>query len=147
MKTKSEIQHHADFTQVRYANCWEDADILIRALDPQGRHCVSIGSAGDNSFSLLAAGASHVTVSEINPAQIACIRLRIAAYRALDHAEFLALLGERQGNRLALYEKCLPYLDETTRKYWSHFPSYIAEGFGRIGKFERYLTLFRDTEY
>jgi S-adenosylmethionine-diacylglycerol 3-amino-3-carboxypropyl transferase len=144
MKMKSEIQQHADFTKVRYANCWEDADILIQALDPKGRHCVSIGSAGDNSFSLLAAGASRVTISEINPAQIACIRLRIAAYKALSHTEFLTLLGENEGDRLALFKKCQPHLDDTTREYWGHFSDHITEGFGRVGKFESYFTLFRE---
>ncbi len=141
---KSEIQQHADFNKVRYANCWEDADILIQALDPDGRHCVSIGSAGDNSFSLLAAGASHVTISEMNPAQIACIKLRIAAYKTLDHSEFLILLGENEGDRVTLYEKCTPHLDSTTQEYWDHFSSHIIEGFGRVGKFESYFTLFRE---
>ena len=141
---QSEIQQHADFTKVRYANCWEDADILIRALEPQGRHCACIGSAGDNSFSLLAAGASHVTISEMNPAQIACIKLRIAAYQSLSHPEFLILLGEKDGDRIELYQKCIPLLDETTRQYWGHFSDHIAAGFGRVGKFESYFTLFRD---
>jgi len=129
---KSEIQQHADFTKVRYANCWEDADILIEALNPIGRHCLSIGSAGDNSFSLLAAGASEVTITEMNPAQIACIQLRIAAYQTLTHGEFLALLGEQNGDRMALYHKCRPLLDETSRAYWDHFPHQITEGFGRV---------------
>lgn len=140
----SEIQQHADFTQVRYANCWEDADILIQALAPRGRHCVSIGSAGDNSFSLLAAGASHITITEMNPAQIACINLRIAAYQSLTHPEFLTLLGESDGDRLPLYHKCQPHLDPSTRAYWDHFPQHIAQGFGRVGKFENYFTLFRN---
>ena len=141
---QSEIQEHADFSTVRYANCWEDADILIPALDPEGRHCLSIGSAGDNSFSLLAAGASHVTISEMNPAQIACIKLRMAAYQALNHDEFLTLLGEKEGDRMALYQKCSPYLDETSSAYWNHFSDHIAEGFSKAGKFENYFTLFRE---
>lgn len=140
---KSEIQHHADFTKVRYANCWEDADILIKGLDPAGRHCLSIGSAGDNSFSLLAAGASEVTITEMNPSQIACIQLRMAAYQTLTHGEFLTLLGERGGDRMALYHKCRPLLDEPSLAYWDYFPGQIATGFGRIGKFENYFTLFR----
>ncbi len=140
---KSEIQHHADFTTVRYANCWEDADILVRALEPQGKHCLSIGSAGDNSFSLLAEGASHVTIAEMNPAQVACIKLRMAAYKSLNHHEFLTLLGEKEGDRPALYEKCAPLLDSDTRAYWHHFPDHIRKGFGRVGKFESYFTFFR----
>ena len=141
---KSEIQDHADFTSVRYANCWEDADILISALEPAGRRCISIGSAGDNSFSLLAAGAEHVTITEMNPAQIACIKLRIAAYKALDHDGFLTLLGETDGERQPLFEKCLPHLDQSTIEYWQHFSDHIEAGFGKIGKFESYFTLFRE---
>ena len=144
---KSEIQHRAEFSQIRYANCWEDADILIQALQPQGRHCLSIGSAGDNSFSLLAAGAKQVTITEMNPAQVACIRLRIAAYQTLTHPEFLTLLGEIDTSpdaRFSLYQKCVPLLDNETRDYWSHFTAHIREGFGRIGKFENYFTIFRD---
>jgi len=40
---------------IRYANCWEDADILLEGLNPeQGAKILSIGSAGDNSFAFLA---------------------------------------------------------------------------------------------
>ncbi|MCF6312154.1 MAG: BtaA family protein [Verrucomicrobiales bacterium] len=141
---KSEIQQHADFSKVRYANCWEDADILIEALIPLGRHCVSIGSAGDNSFSLLAEGAKTVTIVEMNQAQIACIKLRMAAYQCLKYKEFLTLLGELQGDRYSLYKKCRSSLDSTSRAYWDHFSDQIVVGFGRIGKFESYFDLFRD---
>jgi S-adenosylmethionine-diacylglycerol 3-amino-3-carboxypropyl transferase len=89
MSLKSEIQARADFSQIRYGQCWEDADILVEALQPAGRHCLSIGSAGDNSFALLAAGASHVTAVEMNPAQIGCIELRKKAYLELDYPDFL----------------------------------------------------------
>ncbi len=141
---KSEIQQHAEFSKVRYANCWEDADTLMEALSPRGRHCISIGSAGDNSFSLLAEGAEAVTIVEMNPAQIACIGLRMAAYQCLQHKEFLILLGELEGDRLSLYEKCRSTLDSSSRVYWDHFPDQIEVGFGRIGKFESYFDLFRD---
>ncbi len=86
---KTEIQSRADFSQVRYGQCWEDADILVKALLPKDRNCLSIGSAGDNSFALLAAGASHVTAVEMNPAQIQCIKLRQNAYLNLDYPDFL----------------------------------------------------------
>ena len=141
---KTEIQDHAEFNAVRYANCWEDADILMKALEPNGRHCLSIGSAGDNSFSMLAEGARHVTIAEMNPAQIACIKLRIAAYKVLSHAEFLILIGERDGDRVALYEKCKPLLEEQTIAYWDHFRDHIERGFGKVGKFENYFRLFRE---
>lgn len=142
-KMKTEIQDHAKFNAVRYANCWEDADILMSAMLPSGRKCLSIGSAGDNSFSLLAEGAKHVTIAEMNPAQVACIKLRIAAYRVLSHHEFLILLGELDGDRMALYRRCRAELDDTTITYWEHFSNHIKHGFGRVGKFEHYFKLFR----
>ncbi|YCM45298.1 hypothetical protein V2O64_04590 [Verrucomicrobiaceae bacterium 227] len=40
---KTEIQSRADFSQVRYGQCWEDADILVKALKVhEGRRCLSI---------------------------------------------------------------------------------------------------------
>ena len=57
----SEAAEHADFTSVlRYAQCWEDADVLLAGLDVQpGDTCISIASAGDNSLSLLSRGAGR----------------------------------------------------------------------------------------
>ena len=93
----SPIQSRADFSEVRYGQCWEDADLLVGALLPEGRHCLSIGSAGDNSFALLAAGASHVTAVEMNPAQVRCIELRKDAYLTLDYPDFLKAVTASSG--------------------------------------------------
>ena len=44
----------ADFSIIRYAQCWEDADVLLAGLAVQpGDVCLSIGSGGENSLSLL----------------------------------------------------------------------------------------------
>ncbi len=92
------IRERASFTRLRYANCWEDADILVRALAPlEGARCLSIASAGDNSFSLLARGAAHVLAVDLSPAQIALVALKAAAFRGLDHGALLEFLGVRPG--------------------------------------------------
>lgn len=140
----SEIQHRADFSVIRYAQCWEDSRLLSSALKPQGRHCLSIGSAGDNSFALLAAGAASVTAVEMNAAQIACIALRRAAYLALDHPQFLEMLGSRPSARRAeWYRACRGKLPRVTREFWDGRPAEIAAGIGAAGKFERYFATFR----
>ena len=42
----TEIAARADFSIIRYAQCWEDADVLLAALDVQpGEVCLSIASA------------------------------------------------------------------------------------------------------
>lgn len=141
----SEIQHRADFSAVRYAQCWEDSRLLSAALLPADRHCVSIGSAGDNSFALLADGAASVTAVEMNSAQVACIELRRAAYLTLDHVEFLELLGSRPSpDRAKFYRACRHKLPPAVRDFWDALPDAIAKGIGSAGKFERYFALFRN---
>jgi S-adenosylmethionine-diacylglycerol 3-amino-3-carboxypropyl transferase len=142
--TRSEIQHRADFSTIRYAQCWEDSRLLTAALKPAGRHCLSIGSAGDNSFALLADGAASVTAVEMNAAQTACIGLRRAAYLSLDHAEFLELLGSRPSTRRgAIYQKCRSLLPEESRRFWDARPGDIDLGIAGVGKFEGYFAMFR----
>ena len=66
------IEDRAAFEQVRYANCWEDADVLCEALQPaEGKRILSIASAGDNALALLAQGAT-VVAADISLAQLAC---------------------------------------------------------------------------
>lgn len=142
----SEIQHRADFSVIRYAQCWEDSRLLSSALKPWSRHCLSIGSAGDNSFALLAAGAASVTAVEMNAAQVACIELRRAAYLALDHLQFLELLGSRPSARRAeWYRACRGKLSGEVRAFWDGRPGEISTGIGSAGKFERYFATFRQT--
>ena len=118
--------------------------MLVEALKPEGRHCLSIGSAGDNSFALLAAGAASVTAVEMNMAQIACIELRRAAYLTLDHSELLELIGSRQSSRrMRIYQACRAKLDQDVRAFWDSMPDAVEEGIGSAGKFERYFATFR----
>lgn len=143
--TKSEIQHRADFSEIRYAQCWEDSKLLAAAMKPEGRECLSIGSAGDNSFALLANGAASVTAVEMNDTQVACIELRRAAYLNLDHAGLLELIGSRPSSRRTdLYQACRGSLPDEVRAFWDLRKSLIESGIGSAGKFERYFKVFRE---
>ncbi|HVJ47141.1 MAG TPA: DUF3419 family protein [Luteolibacter sp.] len=143
--TKSEIQHRADFSEIRYAQCWEDSRLLVAAMKPAGRDCLSIGSAGDNSFALLGAGAASVTAVEMNETQIACIELRRSAYLHLDHDGLLELIGSRPSARRGeLYQACRAALPEAARRFWDGRSELIEAGIGSAGKFERYFKLFRE---
>lgn len=132
-------------TALRYAQCWEDADVLVDALAvrPGGTY-VAIASAGDNALAMLAASPARVIALDREPAQLAALALRVAAYRTLAHGELLALLGSRaHAGRLALYARCRPLLDDGARAYWDARPDAIRAGIGSAGRFERYLALFR----
>jgi len=139
------IASRADFTRIRYAQCWEDADVLVAGLDPApGAHCVSIASAGDNTLALLTRAPARVVALDLNPAQLACLELRVAAYRRLQHAELLELIGSRPGTRRRdWYAACRADLGGGTRAFWDAHPEWIDAGIGSAGKFERYFTVFR----
>lgn len=141
----SEVASRAGFSRIRYAQCWEDADILVEALDVErGGRCLSIASAGDNALALLAGGARHVVALDLNPAQLACLALRVAAYRELSHAQLLELIGSRPSTRRRdLYRRCRSQLDPDSRAFWDAHSSEIDAGIGGAGKFERYFAVFR----
>jgi S-adenosylmethionine-diacylglycerol 3-amino-3-carboxypropyl transferase len=142
----SEAAQHADFSAIRYAQCWEDADILLEGLAIRpGDSCLSIASAGDNSLAMLARGAGRVIALDLSPAQLACLELRVAAYRELSHPELLELVGSRpSGRRGELYRRCRPLLGNGARAFWDAHGEAIEGGIGGAGKFERYFALFRE---
>ncbi len=141
----SEVASRARFDAIRYAQCWEDADILVAALEPApGKVFISIMSAGDNTLALLTGDPERVIAVDLSPAQRACALLRVAAYRQLSHAEWLELLGSRaSAQRAALYARCREPLPDDVRQFWDERPAEVAAGVGSAGKFERYFALFR----
>jgi S-adenosylmethionine-diacylglycerol 3-amino-3-carboxypropyl transferase len=138
------IHHRARFDFVRYANCWEDADILVEALQPKtGNRILSIASAGDNVLALLASGA-EVIAADVNPTQIACLELRCEGFRQLDREHLLAFLGVvRCDGRLNTYEQLRRGLTERSRVFWDEHRDQIADGIIHMGKFEAYFRAFR----
>jgi S-adenosylmethionine-diacylglycerol 3-amino-3-carboxypropyl transferase len=142
----SEAAANADFTIIRYAQVWEDADILLEALDIQpDDECLSIASAGDNALAMLAKGPRKVVALDLNPAQIACLELRVAAFRKLEHTEILELVGSRPSERRpSLYAALRGSLSAETCAFWDARPGLVAKGVGSAGKFENYFRIFRD---
>jgi len=142
---RGEVLSAGSVPPIRYAQCWEDADILLKALDVRPGHtCLSIGSAGDNTLALLSRGPERVIAVDLNPAQIACLELRVAAYRELSHRELLELVGSRRSEQRAeLYRRCRPLLSVSSRNFWDCHTAAIHGGIGASGRFERYLALFR----
>lgn len=134
-----------DHDYIRYANCWEDADVLVEGLKiVSGDKVLSIGSAGDNSFSLLCGDPELVLAVDINAVQLQLIELKKAAFLAFDHAEFLAFLGFRESKgRLELYEKVKEHLSESQLTFWNERLTELDNGIIYAGKFERYFKLFR----
>src|SRR5262249_34861459 len=140
-----EVAKRTDFSGIRYGQCWEDADVLLEALDIRPGHvCLSIASAGDNTLAMLARAPERLIALDLSAAQLACLELRVAAYSELGHSELLELIGSQpSGRRDALYRRCRSRLSRGARNFWDARSTEIEGGIGGAGKFERYFALFR----
>lgn len=132
-------------TDIRYAQCWEDADVLLEGLGVQpGDTCLSIASAGENTLALLTRHPANVIAIDASRAQLYSLALRVAAYRCLDHEGLLELIGSVPSTRQSdLYAACRGSLDGDARTFWDSRPHLIEQGIGAAGRFERYLRWFR----
>ncbi|MBK9578539.1 MAG: DUF3419 family protein [Fibrobacteres bacterium] len=139
---------------VRYANCWEDPSLLVEGLQPsRSEKLLSICSSGDNALTLLAAGAANVVAFDVNPAQLACLGLRLAALRELAYPNLLEFLGasssidsntdEVKFRRLETWKSIRRFADPATREFWDEHPQDIARGALHAGRFEEFFRTFR----
>ncbi len=139
----------ASYPRIRYAQCWEDAEILLDALAVQpGDVCLSIASGGENSLSLLSQSPAKVIAVDCNPSQLAILELKAAAFRNLSHAELLRFLGSHPATpaeRREYYTYCAPDLAPATARYCRENVHLIEAGINHAGKFEDYFRLFRQT--
>jgi S-adenosylmethionine-diacylglycerol 3-amino-3-carboxypropyl transferase len=135
----------ADDCRLRYAQCWEDADVLLEALDIRPGHvCLSIASGGDNTLAMLSRNPERVIAVDLNPAQIACLELKVAAYRTLTYEEVRELLGSLPSRRREqLYHRLRSSVSADARRFWDARADAIAMSIGEAGKFEGYFRLFR----
>ena len=133
-----------DFSLIRYANCWEDVEVLLEGLNAEsgGRH-LSIASAGDNSFSLLMTDPDLVVAVDVNEVQLHLVELKKAAIRRFNRATFLEFAGFRGSKiRLNLFEILKNDLPENTRIYWENHRNIIQNGIIYAGKLEKYFGFF-----
>ena len=126
---------------IRYAQVWEDSELLTRGLDIQpDDRVLSIGSSGDNAFALLLQEPEAVVAVDLNPAQTALIELKMAAIRNLDYDGFLSLLGLATSQPArALYDEIKGELPEYARVFWDRNPAIIDEGIVNHGRLEQYF--------
>ncbi|MCB9426148.1 MAG: DUF3419 family protein [Flavobacteriales bacterium] len=129
---------------IRYANCWEDADLLLDSLDIKPTDKIlSIASAGDNSFSLLTKNPKLVLAVDINAVQLHLVELKKVAIVHFTYDDFLNFLGfttcETRWQMFLSIESKLP---TSARLYWNEQQELINAGIIHQGKFEKYFQFF-----
>jgi S-adenosylmethionine-diacylglycerol 3-amino-3-carboxypropyl transferase len=122
--------------RLQYANCWEDADLLLDRIGGiERKRVLSIASGGDNSFSLLCRGPELVAVVDKNPAQIFLFELKRAALRALERPDFLGFMGYAGSrDRWRTYRLLRGGLEPAARAFWDGQRARIESGVVHTGK-------------
>jgi len=140
-----QVTRRAKCPDIRYAQVWEDADVLLEALDIQpDNECVSIASAGDNALAMLAKGPRRVIALDPNLAQLACLALRVAAFRTLTHRELLEFSGACPSEqRETLYDRVRKALESSAQRFWDARRMLLSQGFCHGGQFERGFRIYR----
>jgi S-adenosylmethionine:diacylglycerol 3-amino-3-carboxypropyl transferase len=134
------------FEIVRYSNCWEDADILLKALDLNSKSKVmSIASAGDNCFSMATMNPEKIIAVDISDVQLHLMQLKIEAIKEFDRDDYMRFVGLSPSTKRAeVYDLLKPRLSTDCAAYWDSLPNQIEGGIVHYGKFEQYFQLFRN---
>ncbi|MGL1936078.1 MAG: BtaA family protein [Fibrobacterales bacterium] len=141
------IENRAAFDIIRYANCWEDTEVLLKGMNiVPGDICYSIAAAGDNSLAMLTKDPAKVIAFDLSIAQIALVELKKIGFKKLEYPELLTLLGVtgRPEERIALYNGIQSNLSQESKIFWESRLQDIAQGVIYTGKFEKYFKLFRE---
>lgn len=141
---KSEVEDYAKFDIIRYAQVWEDTEILIEALSiNENDNILSIASAGENAISMLIKNPNKVYAIDLNANQIACTEFKIVCYKYLEYQECMELIGIFDSkNRLEIYKKIESNLSDKTRNYLNENLEIVEKGIINAGKFENYFNIF-----
>src|SRR6201986_4225977 len=133
-----------------YTQIWEDpvADLAALRL-PIGSTIVTISSGGCNALSYLTALPAQVYAVDLNEADLALLKLKLAGLRVFsDYGDFWQFFGAANSTANAnLYrERLRPLLDAQTRGYWDRRnvtgrPRYahFTDGFYRHGMLGRFI--------
>lgn len=136
-----------NFDIIRYANCWEDAGMLLRALDEKpARNIAIVASAGDNALACLASSPEAVSAFDISLPQLYLSELKQAGFATLDRDELLLLLGigSSPQQRVQMLDHVAKNLSADCRRYWQDQRAVVSKGLIHGGKFENYFRVFRE---
>jgi S-adenosylmethionine-diacylglycerol 3-amino-3-carboxypropyl transferase len=128
---------------LHYANCWEDADLLVSRVGAmRGQRVLSICSGGENSLSLLSLQPGLLVVVDKSPVQLFLFELKKVAMKTLGREEFLGFLGYAEStDRWRTYALLRGELGPGARGYWDAQRGCLEKGVIHAGRVERTLRL------
>jgi S-adenosylmethionine-diacylglycerol 3-amino-3-carboxypropyl transferase len=86
----------------------------------------------------------EVVAVDLNPAQLACLELRVAAFQRLPYEDLLGFLGvQAASDRQAAYKTLRSKLSAHARDFWDSQAAAIEAGIVHAGKLEAFLQRYR----
>lgn len=131
--------------KIAYSQCWEDASIVLKALQINDKDIVlSISSGGCNTVAIAGEKPSLIYTVDSNQSQNFLLELKLAAIQNLSKENTLAFLGYRKcSNRYEIFSSLIPFLSEKCLDFWMDNIGFIEKGVVHCGKFEKYIQVFR----
>lgn len=135
------IHHRSVFERILFAQCWEDAEMDRQALRLEpGSVALVVTSGGCTALNLALERPDRIIAVDLNSAQTSLLELKVAGARALDHGEYLELLGVRPSQqRRELYRACRSHLPSGSVQFWDANEKLIEGNLLRSGRYEQYL--------
>lgn len=133
-----------DTFKINYSQCWEDTDILLKALSINNKDVIlSITSGGDNSLALLSRSPKKLISIDMNIAQNYLLELKIAALNAFEHEKYISFISNGGEGAEKSFVKLKPHMSKEAYTWWKDNLDVIKKGVIHSGKFEKYLAVFR----
>ncbi len=133
------------FTDILYAQCWEDSQVDRIALNISESDVVlSITSGGCNVLNFLLDNPRKIIALDFSPYQNYLLALKMAAFKILRYNELLEFMGVKSSSRRTfLYGKVRGLLKQEVLIYWDRQIKKIERGIIHCGRYERYMQLLR----
>ena len=131
---------------ISYSMCWEDPLVLLQSLDiSKEDNILSIVSGGENILTILLKKPKKIIGIDIKKEQIYLTKLKISAIKNLEFNEFIRFIGFKTSkNRIQIFETIKKDLEKEEIEYWEKNLDIIKNGLIHCGKFEKYLSKFRN---
>lgn len=126
-------------------NLRQGSDWVVDGLESKADDAVvATAEGGDRVLRLLSTGPKRVAVIDRHPAQLHLLALKVAAVKALSHADYLELMGGAPSRRRrALFQRVRWLLPKDSDDFWLSQLGAIDRGIAQQGEFERNLSSFR----
>ncbi len=142
---KAELSKVKVFSDILYAQCWEDPEIDRQAFKINQEDVIfSITSGGCNVLAFLADNPRKIISLDLNPSQNYLLDLKMAAFKTLYYDEMLEFFGVTPSERrFKLYTRIRSSLTDESREFWDIQKDKINNGVIHCGRYEKYMHLLK----